>query len=180
MAVIEKRLNKNREINYWVKIRLKGYPPENATFERLTDARRWAQQIEAALHEGRYFKHSEAKRRIFSEAADRYIKTVLPKKPKCYAKQRSQLEWWKSCIGSYLLSDITPSILAEYRDKLSHEKTVRGKLRSTSTVNRYLAVISHLFTMAVKEWGWIESNPLLKVSKQKESRGRIRFLDDET
>jgi integrase len=179
MAVIEKRLNKNREISYRVKIRLKGYPPQNATFERLTDARRWAQQTESALREGRYFKHSEAKRRTFAEAADRYIKTVLPRKPKSYAKQRSQLEWWKDQIGSYLLADVTPSILAEHRDKLSLEKTVRGKLRSPSTVNRYLAIVSHLFTMAVKEWGWIESNPLLKLSKPKEPRGRIRFLDDE-
>ena len=34
-------------------------------------------------------------------------------------------------------------------------------------------------THAVNEWGWIESNPVSKVKKLTESRGRVRFLDDE-
>ena len=33
--------------------------------------------------------------------------------------------------------------------------------------------------MAVKEWGWVENNPLAKVTKPKEPRGRVRFLDDD-
>jgi integrase len=57
--------------------------------------------------------------------------------------------------------------------------TPRGK-RSPPTVNRYLAALSHACGVAVKEWGWLEENPLRKVSKLKESRGRTRFLlDDE-
>lgn len=43
---------------------------------------------------------------------------------------------------------------------------------------RYLAVFSHAFTVAVKEWGWIESNPVLKATKPTEPRGRVRFLSD--
>ncbi len=46
MASIEKRINKN-EITYRVKIRLKGQSTQTATFHRLTDARRWAQQTES-------------------------------------------------------------------------------------------------------------------------------------
>jgi integrase len=42
-----------------------------------------------------------------------------------------------------------------------------------------MAALSHLFTVAVKEWGWLQENPLARVSKLKESRGRIRFLSDE-
>lgn len=46
-------------------------------------------------------------------------------------------------------------------------------------MNRYLAILSHVFTVAVKEWGWIEENPVLKVSKMKEPRGRVRFLSED-
>ncbi|MBV5301290.1 MAG: site-specific integrase, partial [Methylococcales bacterium] len=35
------------------------------------------------------------------------------------------------------------------------------------------------FTIAVKEWEWLESSPMMKVQKPKESRGRVRFLDDD-
>lgn len=62
MASIEKRKNKKGETTYRVKVRLKGFPTQTATFERLTDARKWEQQTEAAIREGRHFKTMESKR----------------------------------------------------------------------------------------------------------------------
>src|SRR5262249_21977397 len=47
------------------------------------------------------------------------------------------------------------------------------------TVNRYLAVLSHAFTIAVREWQWCADNPVRKVSKSKEPRGRVRFLSED-
>lgn len=179
MASIEKRISGKQEITYRVKVRLKGYPTETATFERLTDARRWAQQTEAAMREGRHFKTTEAKKHTLSEAIDRYIKSVLPHKPCSQYPQALQLTWWKETIGQYLLADITPALIAEQRENLAKGTTTRNKLRTPATVNRYLAALSHLFTIAVKEWGWIEANPLQKVTKMKEPRGRVRFLSDE-
>lgn len=178
MAVIEKR-ETDSGITYRVKIRLKGYPPQTASFERLTDAKRWAQHTEAAIREGRHFKTSEAKRHTMAESIERYIKTVLPNKPKSLYAQTIHLNWWKQAIGSYSLADVTPAMIADCRDKLASEKTVRNKLRGAATVNRYMAALSHLFTIASKEWGWVDDNPLRKVSKKKEPRGRMRFLSDE-
>src|SRR5688500_14668848 len=99
MANIEKRTSGDKRIAYRVKVRLKGFPVQSATFERLTDARRWAQDTESAVRNGRHFKTSEAKRHTLGELIDRYIKTVLPTKPKSKAKQTAQLEWWKEQIG---------------------------------------------------------------------------------
>lgn len=176
MANIEKRINnRSNKTTYRVKIRLKGHPAQTATFDRLTDARKWAQQTEAAIREGRYFKTTEAKRHTLSEAINRYIKHVIPTKPKSAYDQTKQLSWWKIEIGDHVLADVTPSLIAEQRDKLANSKTSRGK-RTPATVNRYLAALSHAFTIAVKEWGWIEENPLSKVTKLKEPRGRVRYL----
>jgi hypothetical protein len=58
----------------------KGIPASTATFKRLTDAKKWGQQTESAIREGRYFKTAEARKHTFSELADRYIKDVLPTK----------------------------------------------------------------------------------------------------
>ncbi len=57
--------------------------------------------------------------------------------------------------------------------------TYRGNIRSPSTVIRYIAALSHALTVAVKEWGWIDDNPIRKVSKPKEVRGRVRFLEQD-
>jgi len=43
---------------------------------------------------------------------------------------------------------------------------------------RYLAALSHAFSIAIREWGWTDDSPLRKVGKPKEPRGRVRFLDD--
>ena len=54
-----------------------------------------------------------------------------------------------------------------------------GRTRRPATVVRYMAALSHAFTIAVKEWEWLDDSPLRKVSKPQEPRGRVRFLSDE-
>jgi len=179
MASIEKRTTDNGKTSYRVKIRLKGRPAQTATFTRLTDAKKWVQDTESAIREGRHFKTVEAKKHTFADLADRYIKDVLPTKPKSQAKQTMQLTWWKDKLGDYLLSDVTPALIVQYRDELANSNTRDGRRRSPATVVRYLAALSHAFTIAVNEWQWLEDSPTRKVKKPTESRGRVRFLDDD-
>lgn len=178
MANIEKRIIKNGATAFRAKVRLKGFPPQTATFQRLTDARKWVQQTESAIREGRHFKSSEAKRRTLEEMIDRYIADILPTKPKNYSNRLLHLTWWKLELGKYALADISPALIAQHRDKLLKETTNRGSQRSPSTVVRYMAALSHAFTVAIKEWGWVDDSPLRKVTKPKEPRGRVRFLSD--
>jgi integrase len=161
---------------YQVKIRLRGHQ-ESATFTKLADAKRWASTTEAAIQEKRYFKTSESERHTLAELIDRYIRDVIPEKGAWAHDQTVQLAWWRSELGLKSLASITPTVVAEARDKLA--KGSEGKRRSNATVVRYLAALSHAFSTAVKEWGWTDSNPILKVTKPKEPRGRVRFLSDE-
>lgn len=179
MASIKERKDKDGKTRYYVQIRLKGHNPQYAAFTRLTDAKKWVQDTESDMRAGRHFKTSEAKRHTLGEAIDRYIASVLPTKKKVASRQRVQLLWWKDQIGCKLLSDVTPSLLCEQRDKLLKDETHLKKLRSNATVVRYLAALSHLFTIAIKEWGWLEESPMRKVTKPKEPRGRVRYLADD-
>lgn len=172
MANIRERKNGKGELTYQVTVRLKGHPPQIATFKRKTDAKKWASNTEAAIREGRHFKTTEAKRHTLSDLIVRYIRDVLPAKPKSQIKQARQLKWWKDEIGYCTLADITPALIGEARDKLQ-------KGRQPATVVRYMAALSHAFTIAVNEWGWLEDNPLRKVRKPIEPRGRVRFLDED-
>ena len=90
MAVIEARGR-----GYRARVRTKGFPPQSAAFERLTDARRWAQQTEAAIREGRHFKTNEAKKHTLGELIDRYIRDVIQRKKRNSQGTQKALIWWK-------------------------------------------------------------------------------------
>lgn len=168
-----------RETSYRVMVRLKGHPPESATFSRKTDAAKWAQDTESAIREGRYFKTAEAKKHTLADLIDRYQAEVLSEKP--LVKRRDQdrhLNWWKEQLGDYTLADLAPAVIVEKRGLLVKGTTVRKKRRSAGTVNRYLTSLGHVFSIAVNEWGWLETNPMRKVRKLKEPRGRVRILTD--
>ncbi len=180
MATITKRIDSTGAVSYKVEVRLKGYPAQRSTHARLTDARRWAGATESAIREGRHFKSAEAKRHNLAELIDRYTRDVLPtKKPTTQHAQRIQFAWWKDELGHLTLADVTPAALVEARDKLLSTIRRRGGTLSPAYVNRHLAALSHAFTVAVKEWQWSDDNPVLKVSKPTEPRGRVRFLSDD-
>jgi len=179
MASIESRRAADGTVSHRVKIRLKGHPPETASFSRLTDARRWEQSTEAAIREGRYFKTAEAKRHTLSDLIDRYIQEELSRKPNNARNITQHLNWWKRELGDYTLFDITPARITDCKTKLLMAKTRSGEFRTNATVVRYMASLSHAFTLAMKDWGWIDDSPMRKVSKPKPARGRERFLSED-
>jgi len=173
MATIVRRPGKNGQISYRAQVRRKGAPPLSATFTKLTDAKKWIQITEAAILEGRHFKTIEAKRHTLADLIERYLVEVMPqKRPRTSYTQTLYLIWWKAQLGYALLSDITPACLVAYRDRLAPG-------HAPATVNRYLQTLSAVFTVAVQELSWMDENPLCKVRKAKEPRGRIRFLSDD-
>lgn len=157
--------------SYRVQVRLQGFPPVTATFERRTDAKEWGKTTETAMREGRYFPQREARRRTLGDLVDRQLETVRTKRPHDYDRQRALLGWWREQLGDYALTQVTPAVIAKHRDELL-------KRRSPATVNRHLAALSVAFTNSVREWNWLQDNPLRRVAKETEPQGRVRFLSD--
>jgi integrase len=178
MASIQKRTNKNGDITHRVQVRLKGHPIERASFARLTDAKKWAQHTEAAMREGRHFKTAEAKKHTMAETIDRYCKEVLSHKNNP-VNQNTYLTWWKKEIGSYCLADVTPALIVEHRSKLVGSQNRFGRTVGSSTANRYIQSLGHVFTVAQNEWEWTEQHPVQKITPLPEPRGRVRFLSDD-
>lgn len=171
MANIQQRRTKDGQVRYRAMVRLKGHPLQTSTHRRKTDALRWAQKVEADIRDGRFFRSAEAKRHTMGEAIDRYLTDVLPRKPRSEKQQTQQLGWWRTKIGNTLLSDVSPALIVKHRDALA-------KKTSPSNANRYFAILSHVFTVAMKEWQWVEDTPFRKLSRLKEPEGRVRYLSD--
>lgn len=179
MAAIEKRTDSSGGISYRVKVRRKGFPTQSATFSRLTDAKMWAHRVEADIDRGQHNLDSEAKKNTVAQLIDRYLETLRLKRPHAYPKQLQLLTWWRDRLGEFSLLHLTPARIAEARDALLSEN--RGsenapRFRAPATANRYLAALSKACTVAVREWHWLQANPVLRVQKERESAGRVRYL----
>ena len=179
MAQIRERTKKDGSKTYLVRIRIKGQPDVSATFSRLTDAKRWAQFTEVEMRSGAYLKTSEAKKHTLNETIERYVRDVLVHSPQTFRTYKSQLEYWKESLGQLSLADLTTARIVEERDRLANQLTRKKTKRSPARVNRYLAALSTVLTTAYKEWEWLDDNPLRKVSKFIEPKGRVRYLDED-
>jgi integrase len=179
MPTIDCRISPDGAVRYRVRVRLNGARTVTKTFHRKTDAQKWAQQTEVAIRQDQYAIMPISRRKTLGDLIDRYIKEVLPRKPKTAPFQKRQLEIWRGELGQRLIADITPARIVEFRQTLLDTPGPRKRARGYATTNRYLAVLSHVFTFAVDEWGWAAENPVRKVKRVKESRGRTRFLSDD-
>ncbi|NGX59132.1 MAG: Tyrosine recombinase XerD [Chlamydiae bacterium] len=180
MGTIRETTKKDGTKRYHAEIRLRGSAPQRSSHRTRTLAKKWVQDIESAIRDGRHFRTVEAKKHTVDELIDRFIEQWIPKYPARYQKkQEALLLWWKNELGHLVLSDLTTPLIAECRDRLFGGMTYRKSKRSGSTVNRYLAAFSKCLKTGVKEWQWLSENPMDKITKFAESQGRDRFLSEE-
>jgi len=109
---------------------------------------------------------------------DRYIREIMPGKRSTRAPIQ-QLKTWKRLLGDFAAQRITPEMVARAKEVLLSEMTPGRTPRTPATVNRYLAALSHVFTVACKEWFLVTDNPVMRVRRCKEPRGREIFLSPE-
>jgi integrase len=180
MATIRERKDERGNKSYHVQIRLKGFPPQTKSFDSKTIAKRWAAQVEADLRAGRYMQRVEAERHTVREMIDKYRKEVLlTRKPQREADQGPILDWWSDKLGAYSLAELTTALIGACRDELAATPTSGGKPRAAATVVRSLATLSHVLSVAAKEWQWLETSPMPKVAKPRVNNERVRHLSDD-
>ena len=127
MASIEKRISKDGKTSYRVKIRIKGFPDQTATFTKLSIAKDWIARTETKIKEGKYISEIQARKYTVSEIIERYKKTVLIHKKSIQQDWNSQLNWWNDKIGQYTLADVTPALISQMRDILTQEPNSNSK-----------------------------------------------------
>lgn len=179
MATIERRERQGKTV-YRVKVRLRGHLPADATFERITDAKRWAAETETAIRAGRWFRDVEAKRVTLGELIGRYINEYLPNaNTRTKASRARRLEFWQSQLGHLALADVNAARVVEARAKLLKAPNRQGETLAPATVNQYVGDLRHCFTIAKREFSLVAENPVRDIQKLREPRGRCRFLSDD-
>lgn len=172
MATIQPTHNRKGQRRYRVRVRLAGRYASKTTKTR-AEATRFAAEMETTFLLKRRDPLACGEAVTFGEIVARYERTVLPRKKMSTQRQQlQQLDWWVSQIGALTpLSRLHPDLIATAADKLLP--------RSGATVNRYLALLSHLCNRAVREWRVLHDNPVKMLDRHREGRGRARWLRPE-
>ncbi|SDH83732.1 hypothetical protein [Nitrosomonas sp. Nm132] len=133
-------------------IRRKRHPTISKFFIAQKDAYIWIRNIESDMDKGIFINPSGAENTTLAEALIRYRNEVTPSK-KGISRELEQITMWiKHPLSKRSLSSLKSTDFAKYRD-------VRLKEVAPGTAKLELALISHLFTIAKKEWGIPIDNP---------------------
>lgn len=173
---IDVRVTSDGTIRFRARFRKKGHPTQIQVFPELKLAKHWLDEQNRNALLNIHMPNLASKKKTLSEAINLYIETIIPLKPKNAKNTIRHLEWWRGELGAYALSAIRPQLIAQKRDQLASEINSKGKQRSPSTVIRYISSLSHLFTVAYKEWDFVSDNPVKKISKPSENAPRERYL----
>lgn len=152
-------------------IRLKGYPTQRKTFETRKAAREWAIHIENEMFRGTFIDRRESEQTTLAVALERYYEDVCTQKAHPAQERRRINQWLKRPLASKTLARIRGTDLAKFRDQRREEG------RAENTIRLELALISHLFEVARKEWGMDGlANPVKNIKKPSGSNERDRRL----
>jgi integrase len=166
MAYFQKRSGSWRAI-----VKRKGFDRITRTFDTKATAESWARQIEAEMDRGSYVSRKEAETTTLSEALDRYEREISSIK-KGHLQEKKRIRAWKlHPLAKRFLATIQGKDIAAWRDA----RIKSGS--SANTVRLDLAVISHLFEIARKEWGMEGlTNPVKSIRMPSPPSGRDRRL----
>lgn len=166
MASIRKR----GDLQWEARIRKRGQPIQCKTFTTRAKAEVWAKHIESEMDRGIFVSRAEAENTTLAEALDRYQNEVVVRK---HTKGEDAIvRWWAALplarqpMASIRGKDIATAV------RLKEAEGVGPR-----TVFAYIVTLSHLFTLARREWG-MESlgNPTEFVRKPRQANARDRRL----
>lgn len=162
---------------YRARIIRKGYAPLTQSFKSLSEAQKWARNIEVAIDRGEIKPRAKPTERtaetvLFRLAAEHYVKTHTPLK----RNQRSEAgiikllmdRWGQKPVGA-----ITTKLVSDLRDELLETG------RSGATVGHYLNAVSVIYQMLGAEWGLMVANPTRGVRRPPQNPARYSRLSKE-
>lgn len=140
----------------------------SATFDTKAEATAWAARTETEIEDR---QRGTIPRKTYAQLMQRYAEEVSSKKRSARNEQnriafylREEPELFAKWIG-----DLRPADFAALRDR-------RLRVTSGETIRRDFNVLSGAFSVAVKEWGWLHTNPMTNVKRPPPGKSRSRLI----
>lgn len=154
-------------------IKRKGHPLLSQSFDLKRDAEKWARHQERQMDAGQWIDRTEAEQTTLADLLERYGREVTVSKRGAAVETIRINVLKRSTLARHAVAAITGQLVANWRD--SRLKEVSG-----STVARELSLLSHVFTVAIREWSFgLQCNPVALIRKPRLAPPRDRILTDD-
>ena len=131
-------------------------------------------QIKQAIFDRKYNRASSVTR--FSHFVDGVFLPWARENKRSYKDDEQRAGRLKKFFGQKAIRDITPMVIEKFKSELRKTDSKYERPFSPSTVNRYLQVLSRVFSMAYAN-GIVDSNPMSRVKRLREPEPRQRYLN---
>ena len=162
------------QARWWMEYRLNGRRIHKAIAEARTKAQ--AERAEVSeretIYNRRYNKSTEVGFRDYYD--DSYFPWLQEKKASQVLDAESRVKKLKEFFGNRMLSDITRRDVERFQSTLRGKQTPRETPRKGATVNRYVYLLSAIFSRAIRD-GVVDFNPCSRFEQEPEAR-RERYL----
>lgn len=118
--------------------------------------------------ESKWFVTQPGASKTFMELAIKY-ETGAFRETKSYQSVQGYLNGLKEFFGPYTLSEITPALIDEFKQKR------KGEGVKPATINRQLNIFRRMFNLARKRWMWIKEIPVIEMETKADQK-RVRHL----
>ena len=135
-------------------------------------AKRIFDKVKGEIAEGKWFERPPGEDYQFKDLVDKYMAeySAVNKAASTHKRDKSIFKPLKSVFGDLYITEITPKMIADYKVKRRNDGV------SPRTINYELTVMSHVFTIAMREWGLASENPVKRVSKERVNNAIERWL----
>lgn len=159
---------RKRGDSWRAEVRRKGFY-RSQEFRTKAGAQAWIAEVEADYRVGR----AKVNEHSLLQALDRYAVECSPTKRGARWEEIRLLKLGRDfdIVGHKPISEIRPSDIAEWRDK-------RLAAVSPASVNREWNLLRSVFSVARREWGWLDGNPMRDVTRPSNPKARSRRVSD--
>lgn len=147
---------------WWVRFSIGGIKVRRSSQTTSRDA---AEEFESKLRADlwRQTKLGERAKYTWREAVERWYGQCESRDRE---RERERLKWFAQYLDDTALVDIGGEIIEQLR-------TLRATESSTSTANRYMALVRTILRKAHREWDWLDKAPVVPMYRQEKQEPRF-------
>ncbi|MEI7637712.1 MAG: phage integrase SAM-like domain-containing protein [Syntrophus sp. (in: bacteria)] len=158
---------------WWMRFTHNGEQLRRSTeTDNRTLAKRIFDKIKGEIAEGKWFERLPGKDYTFKDLMVKYMAdhSAVNKAASSHKRDKSLSAHLNKVFGDNYITDINPPMVSDYKTQRRKEGA------SPRTIQYELTLMSHAFNLAIFDWGWIEVNPLNKVTKETVNNSIERWL----